>query len=225
LTINHHPKAIRSLLLVSAAMIASLQLSATAIAQTSAFSYQGVLSNGGIAANGSFDLQFRLLQTLCCWVIRSATTIFRDDVPVANGVFSVTLDFGVDAFSGPERFLEIAVRPGNSNGSFTTLSPLQPILSVPYAVTSRKADVGSQSDRYALCSQWRNWRNLGGGGKGESRRGGEWSERRHHLAQRADHASCPCARRNRARRRPDGSGAISAVGGIRELGYRDYCGQ
>jgi len=139
LIIDSTLRAMRRLLIVSAAAIVCLHIPTTATAQTSAFSYQGVLSNGGIPANGSFDLQFRLFDTLISGN-QVGGTIVRDDVPVANGVFSVTLDFGADAFSGAERFLEIAVRPGSSNGAFTALSPLQPILSVPYAVASRKAD-------------------------------------------------------------------------------------
>src|SRR5262249_4161780 len=52
---------------------------------------------------------------------------------VSNGLFTVTLDFGASAFSGADRWLEIAVRT-NSGGAFSLLSPRQQVLPTPYAI-------------------------------------------------------------------------------------------
>jgi hypothetical protein len=46
----------------------------------------------------------------------------RDDVDVANGLFTTTLDFG-PVFAGNKRWLEIAVRPGASTGTYTLIAP------------------------------------------------------------------------------------------------------
>jgi hypothetical protein len=118
--------------------LALLLVLTSASAQTSQFTYQGRLTDGGTPANGSFDLQFRLFDALAGGNQVGAPVI-RDDVPVNNGIFSVTLDFGANAFPGANRFLEIAVRPGASTGTFTTLSPLQPITATPYALRSLNA--------------------------------------------------------------------------------------
>jgi hypothetical protein len=53
-------------------------------------------------------------------------------VGVTNGLFTVTLDFGTRVFTGPPRWLEIAVRTNLL--SFTTLSPRQPLAATPYAI-------------------------------------------------------------------------------------------
>ena len=48
------------------------------------------------------------------------------------------LDFGVDAFPGANRFVEIGVKPAGT-GSFTTLAPRQQISSSPYAIRTLSA--------------------------------------------------------------------------------------
>jgi Chaperone of endosialidase len=116
-------------------IVASCLFIHMAVAQTTAFNYQGRLSDGANPANGSYDLQFRLFDAITSGN-QIASTLFLEDVMVTNGVFSVSLDFGAAAFPGANRWLEIGVRPGASSGSFTTLSPLQPITSSPYAVKS-----------------------------------------------------------------------------------------
>jgi hypothetical protein len=103
-------------------------------AQSTSFTYQGALSDGGTLANGNYDLQFSL------WDGGSGgtqigSTQTQNAVQVSNGIFSVTLDFGANAFSGGARFLEISTRPAGV-GSLTLLSPRQPVTSTPYAIRS-----------------------------------------------------------------------------------------
>ena len=109
----------------------------TVSAQTTAFNYQGRLTDGGVAANGAFQMQFRLFDALSDGGQIGATLA---DVPVTatNGVFSVKLDFGANALSGANRWLEIAVRR-NAGESYTTLSPREQIASSPYAVRTLSA--------------------------------------------------------------------------------------
>lgn len=115
-----------------------LLLSIGIAAQTSQFTYQGQLTDGGSPATGSYDLQFKLYDAATVGT-QVSSTVTMEDVVVANGVFSVTLDFGTAAFPGANRFLEILVRPGASIGAFTLLTPRQPVLSTPYAIRSNSA--------------------------------------------------------------------------------------
>lgn len=96
------------------------------------FSYQGYLTDGSGPANGPYDFQFRLYDTDTAGAQIGATFIL-DDIPVNNGLFTVELDFGVGAFGGGGRWLEIDVRPGGSSGAYTTLSPRQKLTPSPYS--------------------------------------------------------------------------------------------
>ena len=57
---------------------------------------------------------------------------------VTNGLLAVMLDFGNSVFTGSNLWLEIGVRT-NGAASFTTLSPRQPILPMPYAIMANSA--------------------------------------------------------------------------------------
>lgn len=125
-----------SLIILMVAMCLWLSVP-SAPAQGTAFTYQGRLQDGGTAANGNYDLQFTLWDSLSGGAqIGSAQTL--NTVAVSGGVFTVTLDFGASAFPGGNRFLEISVRP-TGGGLFTVLTPRQPITATPYAVRSLNA--------------------------------------------------------------------------------------
>lgn len=113
--------------------------SRAAWAQTTAFSYQGQLTDGGAFANGPYDLQFKLFDA-ATGGNQVGATLTRDDVNVANGAFSTSLDFGAAAFPGAARWLEISARQGASTGVYTKLTPRQPITSTPYATRSLSAE-------------------------------------------------------------------------------------
>jgi hypothetical protein len=107
------------------------------LAQGTAFTYQGRLNDNGGLANGTYDLQFTVFDSdggpnLVAGPLTNAASA------VSNGEFLVTLDFGGGVFTGPARWLEIAVRT-NGNGAFGTLSPRQPILPVPQAIYAANA--------------------------------------------------------------------------------------
>src|SRR2546427_1303129 len=135
-------------LAVAATALAFLLAASSAFAQTSGFSYQGKLTDGGTAANGSYDLQFALWDSLSGGTqIGSTQTL--SNVTVSNGVFTVTLDLGATSFPGADRFLEISARPTGS-GSFTLLTPRQQVTSTPYAV--RSANASSANVLSTSCS-------------------------------------------------------------------------
>ena len=110
---------------------------ATALAQGTAFSYQGRLNAGGNPANGSYDLQFMVFDALTGGNL-VAGPLTNSPTGVTNGLFTVALDFGSDVFTGSARWLDVAVRT-NGNGAFTTLLPRQPLLPTPYSVMAGAA--------------------------------------------------------------------------------------
>lgn len=109
-------------------------------AQTTAFSYQGKLTDAGNPANGNFDLQFKLFDTVTVGAgTQQGATLVRNPVAVSAGVFTVTLDFGANVFSGADRYLEIGVRPAGSANAYTVLAPRQPLTASPYAIQTLNA--------------------------------------------------------------------------------------
>jgi hypothetical protein len=110
----------------------------TVFAQGSAFSYQGRLNDNTNPANGIYDLRFTVYDSANTPGNLIAGPMTNAATRVANGLFSVTLDFGADVFTGRGRWLEVAVRT-NGGGAFTALAPRQPLLPSPYAVMASSA--------------------------------------------------------------------------------------
>jgi hypothetical protein len=109
----------------------------TLLAQGTGFTYQGRLDDAGAPANGRFDLRFAIYDaasggSLLAGPLTNAAT------GVSNGLFTVALDFGPGVFTGPARWLDIAVRT-NGGGAFTALSPRQELRPTPYALYSLTA--------------------------------------------------------------------------------------
>ncbi|MGA2247561.1 MAG: hypothetical protein ABSH48_21455 [Verrucomicrobiota bacterium] len=107
----------------------------TAEAQgTTAFTYQGQLRDGGTNANGIYTMIFALYDSAANGdQIGSAIT---NNLTLANGLFSVNLDFGAGAFDGGARWLDITI----TNGATTQeLSPRVQVLPAPYAQFSALA--------------------------------------------------------------------------------------
>ncbi len=134
-------KTLRLLLACAALSTLNLQLS-TALAQGTAFTYQGVLSQGGAAINGSNDLTFTLYTAVSGGSIVGTSNVVNDLV-MTNGLFTVTLDFGAGAFDGSARWLQIAGRPGASTGAYTNLVPRTPITPTPYAIYAGGANAAN----------------------------------------------------------------------------------
>ena len=107
-------------------------LIAFAWTQGTAFTYQGFLRLNGTPVNTNCDFQFSLW-TADTGGTQVGSTLELGDVPVQNGLFTVTLDFGA-VWDGNDRFLQIAVRPGESTGDYTTLLPRVKINPAPYAI-------------------------------------------------------------------------------------------
>ncbi|HEV8485374.1 MAG TPA: hypothetical protein VGV87_17660, partial [Blastocatellia bacterium] len=103
-------------------------------AQTTMFAYQGKLDFDGVPANGQFDFQFKLFDSLSAGTQQGATAE-QLSVEVTNGEYKVNLDFGAAVFNGADRFIEVSFRPTGST-TYTTITPRQQITSTAYAIRS-----------------------------------------------------------------------------------------
>jgi hypothetical protein len=123
---------------ISVVLIYGSLCAAAALAQGTAFTYQGQLKSSGGVATGQFDFQFSLWDAASGGGQHGSTLTFdgvgTDPAPitVTGGLFTVQLDFG-NRFPGAARYLQIAVRP-HATGSYTTLSPRQQLTPTPYAM-------------------------------------------------------------------------------------------
>ena len=108
----------------------------------SAVTYQGRLTDAGTPVDDTADFEFRLFDAESGGNLVGTATM--PAVPVADGLFTVDLDFGAGAFQGDARWLEIAVQlPGG--GGWTTLAPRQPIRAAPYALYALDSAGGGAS--------------------------------------------------------------------------------
>lgn len=132
--------------------LSPLLLAVAVQAQTSVFTYQGYLSDGGVSANGSYDLRFTLHDAAASGG-QVGGTINLSPVLVSNGVFTVALDFGAAAFDGNSRWLQIAVRSFGDTNQHTVLAPRQFLASTPYSVRAiHAADAATAASATALSA-------------------------------------------------------------------------
>jgi trimeric autotransporter adhesin len=111
-----------------------------ATALVSTFTYQGYLEQNAIPVTATCDFQFSLYDALAGGV-QIGSTLTRTNIVVSGGIFTVQLDFGATAFNGQDRYLAISARCPAGTGSYTPLTPRQPITPAPYSM-------------YAIRSAW-----------------------------------------------------------------------
>jgi len=145
-----------SIIMIFATVIVLFSMIPEVSAIGTAFTYQGKLTDGGNPANNIYDFQFKLFNAETVGA-QIGATIEKGDVVVTNGLFTVDLDFGTNAFNGNTRWLEIEVRPGSQTGAYTLLTPRQKVNPSPYAIySSKSADAdkldGSDSTAFALIA-------------------------------------------------------------------------
>src|SRR5690349_961009 len=117
------------------AFLSTVLFVAAISAQTTAFTYQGRLTDSSLPASGTYQMKFALFDADAAGT-QIGTAIENPAVTVTAGVFTVQLDFA-DSFPGTERFLQIAVR-STFNEKYMVLEPRQRVTSAPYAVRSVK---------------------------------------------------------------------------------------
>jgi hypothetical protein len=119
----------------------ALLLALAARAQTSTFTYQGVLAANGGLVTGNYDFRFSLLDTNSNVVGGPVTNA---PVGVTNGLFTAPVNLGSAVFNGAPLWLEIGVRTNGATGAYTVLAPNQPVTSTPYAIQALNAAAAAQ---------------------------------------------------------------------------------
>jgi hypothetical protein len=96
-------------------LLVALYLANVVLAQTTAFTYQGSLTEAANPATGTYDMLFTLFNTPTVGTgTQQGATIDNLRVQVAPGSFTVTLDFGAPVFDGTTRYLEIKWKGDNA---------------------------------------------------------------------------------------------------------------
>src|SRR5262245_28221281 len=127
-----------------AAVAGAVSLCGTAPAQvpvTSAFTYQAQIKASGNPLSATADVLFKLFDAAALGNQVGATQTVLN-TSVTDGLFTAQLDFGAAAFDGNARWVEIAVRSPAGSGTYTTLSPRQPLTVAPYALHAVTAENG-----------------------------------------------------------------------------------
>jgi hypothetical protein len=117
---------------------------ATAVGITSSFQFSSFLLAGTKAANGTFDLQF-LLYTQPVGGSQVGQTSSAFGVRVTKGSYSAVLDFGVGAFTGEPRWIEVRYRKAGVGAYLPAAQRIQ-VLAVPYAMMSANAEHANVAD-------------------------------------------------------------------------------
>lgn len=104
-----------------------------AVAQPTGFSYQGRLADNGDPVDGLANFRFSLWN-LAAGGSQIGVDFTVTNVTVEDGLFTVEIDFGDGVFNAATRYLEVeALYPAMPGGTYETLSPRTPILTVPKA--------------------------------------------------------------------------------------------
>jgi hypothetical protein len=122
-----------------------------AAAQGTAFTYEGQLMDSGAPANGLYDISGGLYTSGSGGT--PVTALYTNTaVPVSNGMFTITLDFGSGVFEGTSYWLQLAVRTNGTGASFTPLSPRQELTPEPYAIFAEGASAAGLSGAIPMAS-------------------------------------------------------------------------
>ncbi len=156
MNLSKHTSRIIQNLLTAVVCAAVLSGSArTAHAQTplgAVWTYQGKLELSSSPVDDTADFEFSLWDAdVNGNQIDSTQTV--SNVEIVDGLFTVELDFGADAFNGDARWLEIWVRSPHDPSDLTSyelLSPRQPLTAAPYALFALDSGGGGTGDGHSL---------------------------------------------------------------------------
>lgn len=137
---------LRKTLVGMAAALALCAGSASALAQGTAFTYQGQLKNSGAAVGVASDMQFSLWNhpTLSAPANQVGSTVTNLNVAVSQGLFATPVDFGVNPYTSSQTlYLQIAVRPSSTGpgGAYTPMGTRQALTPAPFSLATRGVNV------------------------------------------------------------------------------------
>ena len=112
-------------------------------AMSGTFTYQGEVTYAGLPDNGTADMRFTLYDSPTGGNT-VGTPVTLSGVTIRLGRFSAQLDFGLSAFNGQARWIQIEVRQPSGVGAYQALTPRQLITVTPYAVYALNAASGLQ---------------------------------------------------------------------------------
>jgi hypothetical protein len=145
--------------LLAAALAAALSLP---VAQADPFTFQGFVESAGNPINGSANLRFRVY-TAPTFGSQIGDEVVANAYPVADGVFSIDLDFGPSlAFDGSGRFLEVEVNGQVMSPRFAILSA--PLASSANALRGRGVSAATPNSGDVLVWNGGQWAPQAGGG-------------------------------------------------------------
>lgn len=126
-------------LLMLAGMVAAVT-PASAEPMGTAFSYQGQLKQGGVPVNGPHIFLVTLWNDASSTDSGAVVGAVMVTASATNGLFTMELDFGPDAFNGEARWLEFELCDTGACNVITPLSPRQEVTATPYAQSAGTAN-------------------------------------------------------------------------------------
>jgi hypothetical protein len=138
---------ILTMLVLALGLVVCLAQVGKAAPMGTAWTYQGRLMDANVPADGLYDLQFSLFPDPVLNLAQIGPPIDVNDIDIIDGYFTVLLDFGNAAFKGDARWLQISVRPWDSEERHTILSPRQEVTPTPYSLyAANAANAGTDND-------------------------------------------------------------------------------
>ncbi len=139
-----------------------------------AFTYQGRLVQNGSPVTGICDFQFSLWD-FASGSTQVGSTLTSTGIPVNDGFFMVTLDFGdgglgTATFAGEARWLAVSLRCPTGVGAYTPLAGRAALSPTPYALSLRPGAViaGDKSSLTVLTARNTTAAAFGAGFKAET---------------------------------------------------------
>ncbi len=149
------------LIIRTAVMVTGLN-ALTTFGEPTSFTYQGQLKQQGWPLADLVDMRFTLFTSEAAEASVAGPIVFDGlafpAIQVTNGLFSVELDFGAEAFQQGGQWLQVEVRaPHDPNDldAYTTLTPRQHITAAPFALSvpglaTNEAGVEVEGDIHAV---------------------------------------------------------------------------
>jgi len=131
-----------------------------------AITYQGQLKNAGTPVNSPTDMRFSLW-TDPAGGTQLGSTVTSLAVPVSQGLFNASMDFGVDPYDSDQAaYLQIDVRNPAGVGAYVPMGSRQRLTAAPYSAATRGLNVNSNGEVAIGSGAWAGLLKFARGGDG-----------------------------------------------------------